>query len=113
MKPPPGPVYDNRGNVVGQGNSANLGAWPPKESRTPQQIWDAFVTADAAWTSELEAAFARGAGDARYTERGHGKPGTPLRALYESYMVERVAWFKVSEQDRAGVVHRTKLGSRG
>lgn len=48
--------------------------------------------ADDAWQAELEKTFGRHAGDARYTPRGHGQPGTPLAAAWDAYRTARSAW---------------------
>lgn len=52
----------------------------------------AFDAADAAWQAELEAAFGKAAGDARYQPHGRGAEGTALRATYEAREAARIAW---------------------
>ncbi len=39
----------------------------------------------AAWGIELERAFGKQRGTARYQKRGEGEPGTPLRERYEAF----------------------------
>lgn len=47
-------------------------------------IYGDWVAADAAWMSEIKAAFPRKrAGNVRYQKEGEGEPGTALRAAYE------------------------------
>jgi len=53
-----------------------------------------FQAADDAWSAELARQFAKNAGDFRYTSRGRGDPGTPLRALYDTREAAREAWEK-------------------
>lgn len=58
---------------------------------TRAEAYTAFNAADDAWQAELEDAFPD-AHEARYLPRGHGKPGTPLRAAYEARQAARIAW---------------------
>jgi hypothetical protein len=65
-----------------------------KHDRVAAQI--AFAEADDAWQAELEKTFGKGAGDARYDERGRGQKGTPLRAAYDAREAARTPWEAVS-----------------
>lgn len=53
---------------------------------------NALQLADDEWQRQIEAAFGRSAGDARYDDRGRGEPGTPLRRAYDDRAVARLAW---------------------
>lgn len=53
---------------------------------------NALQLADDEWQRQLEAAFGRHAGDARYDDRGRGEPGTPLRRAYDEREAARLAW---------------------
>jgi hypothetical protein len=44
----------------------------------------AFAIADQEWGKELQRQFGKEAGDARYTKRGQGQPGTALRTAYDA-----------------------------
>lgn len=47
---------------------------------------------DDLWQIELEKAFGKDAGQARYEYRGQGEPGTPLRLAYEARKAAHEKW---------------------
>jgi hypothetical protein len=57
-------------------------------------LYHKAVAADDAWSRELRRCFGPGAGDARYSAKGKGEPGTKLRRLHD-------AWQKWNERWRA------------
>lgn len=52
----------------------------------------AFGLADDEWQRQLEAAFGKAAGDARYEARGRGQDATPLRRAYDDREAALLAW---------------------
>jgi hypothetical protein len=56
-------------------------------------LYHAAVLADQVWHNAIVQAFPREwPGNVRYTKRGEGEPGTPLRAAFESWKLARDAW---------------------
>lgn len=52
--------------------------------QTEHELYRAAVAADDAWSVAIAAAFPKErAGDARYTAKGKGEPGSPLRAAHD------------------------------
>lgn len=53
---------------------------------------DLFRETDDAWSAELHAQFGRDAGDARYTPKGKGAPGSKLRKLHDAQDAARLLY---------------------
>ena len=57
-------------------------------------LLSASSAADKAWMSEIAFIFGKpNAGLARFQGRAQGEPGTRLRALYDTYVAARDAYF--------------------
>jgi len=54
---------------------------------------------DDAWSLELRRMFGKKAGDVRYTDAGHGQPGSRLRQLYDARKSAQRSWL-LAVQDR-------------
>ncbi len=61
----------------------------------------AFEDADNTWQSELESAFGKDAGLARYEARGRGQPGTALQDAYLAREAAHNAWIAASNCGRS------------
>lgn len=55
-------------------------------------LYEAAMAADAEWSKLLRAQFGKQAGDVRYTKRGKGELGTPLRTAHDAFQAAITAW---------------------
>lgn len=60
--------------------------------------YQTYLTADRAWSAELQRLFGRNAGDVRYTEQG--RTGPTLAPLYAEYRRTSDIWHAAIEEAR-------------
>jgi hypothetical protein len=54
----------------------------------------AFQAADDVWGEELRRIFGKNSGDARYSEKGKGQPGSKLWELHQERERCRAMWYQ-------------------